>query len=524
MTGRAPIKWTGGQGRWGLVAASPAVLAVVTLSLGTVVAVALRADGAGGVGPADWAAVRFTLTQAVLSAALSTLLAIPVARALARRRFYGRRVLIMLFGAPFLLPVIVAVLGLLAVFGQAGVLNAGLSALGLPNVRIYGLHGVVLAHVFFNLPLAVRLILQAWLAIPTERFRAAAALGFGPRDMVTHIEAPMLRAALPGAFLVIFLICLSSFAVALTLGGGPRATTVELAIYQAFTFEFDLGRAARLASVQFAMAGVAGLLAFRLMVPAAFGAGLDRPVERWDGRSAGARAVDAAAIALAAAFLLVPLAMVVAAGAPRVAFLPGPVWLAALRSVLVALGSVAVMLALALPLALAAARSHRPWAEGVGLLMIAASPLVMGTGLFILLFPLADPTRLALPVTALVNAAASLPFALRALVPALRDVETQYGALAVSLGMRARDRLRLVTLPRARRPLGFAMGLTAALSMGDLGVIALFSRADAPTLPLALYRLMGAYRMDDAAGAALLLLALSLALFWVFDRGGRADA
>jgi thiamine transport system permease protein len=35
---------------------------------------------------------------------------------------------------------------------------------------------------------------------------------------------------------------------------------------------------------------------------------------------------------------------------------------------------------------------------------------------------------------------------------------------------------------------------------------------------------MGAYRMDDAAGAALLLLILSLALFWIFDRGGRADA
>ena len=515
----------GGRPAPGLTLATAlAAFLVLALGLGTVLAVALRAEGSGALVPSDWAAVRFTLTQALLSALISTGLAIPVARALARRRFAGRGVLILLFGAPFLLPVIVAILGLLAVFGQAGVLNNALAALGLPSLRIYGLHGVVLAHVFFNLPLAVRLILQAWLAIPTERFRAAAALGFGPRAMFTHIEVPMLRATLPGAFLVILLICLSSFAVALTLGGGPRATTVELAIYQAFTFEFDLGRAARLASVQFALAGLAGLLAFRAMMPAAFGAGLDRPAQRWDGRSAGARALDAAVIALAAAFLLLPLAMVVAAGLPRLASLPGPVWLAALRSVLVALGSVAVMLALALPLALTAARSHRPWAEGVGLLMIAASPLVMGTGLFLMLFPLADPTALALPVTALVNAAASLPFALRALVPALREAETQYSPLAASLGMTARDRLRLVILPRARRPLGFAMGLTAALSMGDLGVIALFSRADAPTLPLALYRLMGAYRMADAAGAALLLLTLSLALFWVFDRGGRADA
>jgi thiamine transport system permease protein len=60
--------------------------------------------------------------------------------------------------------------------------------------------------------------------------------------------------------------------------------------------------------------------------------------------------------------------------------------------------------------------------------------------------------------------------------------------------------------------------------MGDLGVIALFADSDRATLPLELYRLMGAYRMEDAAGAAVLLLALSLAAFWLLDRGGRADA
>jgi thiamine transport system permease protein len=60
--------------------------------------------------------------------------------------------------------------------------------------------------------------------------------------------------------------------------------------------------------------------------------------------------------------------------------------------------------------------------------------------------------------------------------------------------------------------------------MGDLGVVALFSPPEGGTLPLELYRLMGAYRMEDAAGAALLLLILSLALFWLFDRGGRTSA
>jgi thiamine transport system permease protein len=55
-------------------------------------------------------------------------------------------------------------------------------------------------------------------------------------------------------------------------------------------------------------------------------------------------------------------------------------------------------------------------------------------------------------------------------------------------------------------------------------VIALFSMPGQGTLPLEMYRLMGAYRTDDAQGAALLLMALTLGLFWAFDRGGRFDA
>ena len=92
-------------------------------------------------------------------------LAVPVARALARRRFPGRGVLVALMGAPFILPVIVAVLGLIAVFGQNGLVNAVLRGLGLPGMTVYGVHGVVMAHVFFNLPLAVRLLLQGWLSV-----------------------------------------------------------------------------------------------------------------------------------------------------------------------------------------------------------------------------------------------------------------------------------------------------------------------------------------------------------------------
>ena len=497
---------------------------VVVLILGALLAVLSRAEAGRGLQPADWAAIRFTVWQALLSAVISVLLAIPVARALARRRFRGRGPLVILLGAPFILPVIVAVLGLLTVFGRGGWLNAGLGALGLPPVSIYGLHGVVLAHVFFNLPLATRLILQGWQTLPAERFRLAAQLGLTPMAVFRTLELPLLRQMVPGIAALIFVICLTSFAVALTLGGGPRATTVELAIYQAFQFDFDLGRAALLSVLQLVIAGGAALLALAIIPHISLGSGQDRPQHRWDARSGLQRALDVAAIALASGFLILPLLAVVLRGLMGLLIMPDQVWKAAGLSIFVASVSVIVLLALALPMAGWIASRRTGSAEAIGLLGLAASPLMIGTGWFILINPFMRPADLALPVTALVNTLMALPFCLRILVPRLRDTLTDFGRLAGSLGMRGWPLWRWVILPRLAPQIGFAAGLTGALSMGDLGVIALFADAERATLPLQMYRLMGAYQMEAAAGAALLLLILALGIFWICDRGGRWHA
>lgn len=500
-----------------------AAAGLAAVILGTLAVVAHAAGGLSALGVWDWAAVRFTLWQAALSATLSALLAVPVARALARREFPGRGALVILLGAPFILPVIVAIMGLVAVFGRTGLANDALRALGLPEFTIYGWQGVILAHVFFNLPLSVRLILQGWQAIPGERIRLAQSLGFTPRDMGRHLERPMLREVLPGVWLAVFLVCLTSFAVALALGGGPRATTVELAIYQAFRFDFDMGRAATLGLVQVGISLAAMMAALWIAVPAGFGAGLDGAA-RLPGPAGWRRGADVAVITLAAAFLILPMASVVLEGAPRLTALPGTVWQAAGRSVVMAVISAFVTLTLALTLAQSLARGGGRWIETAGMLPIVASPLVLGTGLFLVLRPYVAPGQIALPLTVVINAIMALPFALRALVPAARTVQADYGRLAASLDLHGWGRLRYLTLPRLARPLGFAGGLAAALAMGDLGVIALFASGDRGTLPLAVYQLMFTYRLADAAAAAVLLMAISFALFWAFDRGGRLGA
>jgi thiamine transport system permease protein len=506
------------------LAGGAAGLAILALNLGALGAVWARAEGLGRLGPADWAAVRFTLLQAGLSALLSVALAVPVARALARRAFPGRRLLILLMGAPFVLPSLVAVAAILAVFGRAGLVNQGLAVLGLPPVSPYGLQGVVMAHVFFNLPLAVRLILQGWARVPAEHLRLAEALGLPGSARFRLIEAPMLARILPGALAVVFLICLTSFAVALVLGGGPRATTLELAIWQAFRFDFDLGRAAALGLVQTGLGLAALALVAAVWRPGPALGGLDRVPPA--GPRGLARGLDALWIGAAAGFLVVPLAMVVVAGAPHLPGLPAPVWAAAGRSLVVAGLTVAMLAALGAALVLAAVLAPRGGRlfEAAGIAGLAASPLVIGTGLFIWIRPLADPAAVALPVVAAVNAAMALPFLIRAALPAAQAALADHGRLAAALGLSASGLVRHVLWPRVRRPAGYGLALGAALAAGDLGAIALFAPgAQGETLPLALARLMGAYRTAEAAGAALLLMALALAVFALVERlvGGR---
>jgi thiamine transport system permease protein len=349
------------------------------------------------------------------------------------------------------------------------------------------------------------------------------------KDVTKHIERPILRSALPAAFLTIFLLCITSFAVALTLGGGPRATTVELAIYQALRFDFDLPKAALFATFQFMLCTTIALLALSFSRPTSFSIGLDRPAKRWDGQSGFYRFTDIALLTLAGLFLFLPLAAILFKGIGHLAKLPASVISASINSLFISLTSATICIGLALiitSLIIRLTKNNPRTArviEGISFLSLVASPFVIGTGLFIMIFPFISPFKLALPITALVNAIMALPFAIRIILPTMQRTESSYGQLADSLGMSQLARFRLAIWPRLKPSVGFAMGLAAALSMGDLGVITLFASPDSATLPLTMYRLMASYQTEAASAVALLLITISLGLFWAFDKGGRVE-
>lgn len=483
--------------------------------------------------------VRFTLWQALLSTVLSVLPGIFVARALARLpAFPGRGAIVWLFGVPLALPAIVAALGVLALLGRAGIFADVLSTLtGDDWPGIYGLSGILVAHVFFNMPLAARMFLEAFSAIPADHRRLEAQLGMSSWSAWRLVEWPAVRAALPGVAMLVFMLCITSFTIVLLLGGGPAATTLEVAIYQALRFDFDPGRAVTLTFVQLFLTGVVVAVAARLGAQIAGEAFLSVSGRTGLFTSGTEKLVNA--VILAAGFLFVagPMAAIVLAGldADLMRLLgEASVRNAAVTSLVLALlaASLSVALSVSLVMARRALELRRGRLRSPGILermtdqgaalVLVIPPIVIGAGWFVLLRQSGAGVFAIAPVMVVaVNAIMAMPFAMRAIRPAYDSASARHERLCAQLGISGFARLRLIDWPPLRRPLATAFAFAMALSLGDLGVIALFGSENVQTLPYLLLQRMSAYRTQDAAGVALMLGALCFALMMFADWASR---
>ncbi|EAU41305.1 thiamin ABC transporter membrane protein [Fulvimarina pelagi HTCC2506] len=482
----------------------------------------------------------FTLEQAALSTLLSVIGAIPLASALHRSRFPGRSVVLRIFLLPQALPVLVGALAIITVWGRNGVVADVGAFLGLPRFSIYGLSGILIAHVFFNLPLAARLMIAALDDVPKESWKLAGQLSFSPWTTFRLVEWPAIRTVLPAAASLIFMLCATSFTIVLVLGGGPGATTLEVAIYQTLRYEFDPGRAVALSLLQIGLTAIILTVANRLGGSDAGQFGLGGRATRWDRAGPIRRGYDAVVLILGLFFVLSPFVAIVLAGITAdlwrllseaavldalftslwVAFTSG--LLALFLSVLILLGVEALASAerrmtLTMPL-------PRRALEIAASLVLVVPPVVVGAGWFLGLREVTSVFSAAPYIVVLTNMAMAVPFAVRILGPGFAAAHNRYEKLADSLGMTGFRRFRLLDWPALRRPVGLAFALAIAISLGDLGAIALFGNREFTTLPYLLYQRMGSYRTDDAAGLALILGVVCLALIWFAERTSAIEA
>ncbi|MDR9828355.1 thiamine/thiamine pyrophosphate ABC transporter permease ThiP [Vibrio sp. FNV 38] len=472
---------------------------------------------------------QFSFYQASLSTLLSVGLAVPVAHALSRRRFFGRDLLVKIFATTLVLPVLVGVFGLLAIYGNRGILASIIEAFdGSLPFSIYGLNGILLAHVFFNLPYAARLLLQALESIPQEQHKLCAHLGMGHWDKFKWVEWPRLRQQLAHVCGLVFMLCFTSFATVMALGGGPKSTTIELAIYQAIKFDFDLQTGAILALWQMLLCGVLALAIQTLSRPVSVQSGSHTKQQYLSKDHGWSKAWDSFWIIGSLLLVIPPLLMVIWSGLNhQIGQVLSDVrfWSALANSVKVAVLAASISLVLGFSILLTSRvwrmQLHNRRANGlelIGTIILVTPGLVISTGVFLLLRSFADVYSLAFWVVVSVNALMALPYVIKSLTQSMLHIAQQYDLLSASLGMSGWQRIKIVEWRALKRQIAHAFSISFMLSMGDLSAIALFGSQDFRTLPLYLFQLLGSYQMDAAAVVSLALLLLSIGSFSIIEK------
>lgn len=471
----------------------------------------------------------FSFYQAFLSTLLSVVFAIPVAHALFRRDFFAKSLLLKFFAITLVLPVLVGIFGLLAVYGNSGLIAQLFESFKQKSpFSIYGLSGILLAHIFFNLPFAARLLLQSLQSIPAEHHKLSIHLGINHWQKFKLVEWPYLRQQLPHVCGLVFMLCFTSFTIVMALGGGPHATTIELAIYQAIKFDFDLQSGALLALWQILLCAglVIGIQRFSRPIAVSDNHILQSFAQIND--TLRAKIWDGCWISLAILLVLPPLLMVIISGINAQFFhvISELVFWASLKNSLL----IAVLAAfIALFLGFFILLSSRCWRlmgltfradnlELIATIILVTPGLVISTGIFLLLRDVMDVFDFAIVIVVGVNALMALPYVIKTLAQPMLHIAQQYDQLCASLGLFGFARFRLVEWRAIKQPITHAFAISFVLSMGDLSAVALFGSQELSTLPLYLFQLLGSYQMQSAAVVSLFLLIFSLGIFVIIEK------
>jgi thiamine transport system permease protein len=500
--------------------------------LGSILGLSLEAGGLG-TGLADVlgrASLRgvlgFTIWQALLSTLLTLAVGLPTAWLLARFRFPGKGLLRALSGIPFVLPTLVVATAFSALLGPRGWLNLGLMQLfdlASPPIHfVNSLAAILVAHVFYNTTIVIRMVGDFWARLNPRIEQAARALGASPWQTFRQVTLPLLAPALAAAALLVFIFDFTSFGVILVLGG-PQFATLEVEIYYQTVSLFNLPTAAVLSLLQ--LASTLGLT----LVYTRLSARLSRPVDvSAPERSArplrgAARWLAGAWLAALLVFFALPLFGLAARSVTRLdaerqqrtevqtgltldyyaalgedpqnSIFFAPPAEAIRNSLGYAAATVLLALAIGLPAAwLLARRAETLYSrllDPLLMLPLGTSAVTLGLGFLIALDQPPLDLRASPVLVPLAHSLVALPFVVRSLAPALRSIRPRLRQAAAVLGADAGQVLRHVDLPLVGRALLVSAVFAFTISLGEFGATAMVARPEYPTIPVLIFRLLG---------------------------------
>ena len=506
----------------------------------------------------------FTIWQAALSTILTLIFGLPGAYLLARYKLPGKSLIQALTTIPFVLPTLVVAAAFNALLGPRGFVNLGLMGLfNLPQAPIsfnHTLAAILLAHIFYNTTIVLRMVSDFWSHLDPRLSQAAQVLGAGRWRTLRGVTLPLIMPAITAAAVLVFIFDFTSFGVILILGG-PRFATLEVEIYYQTVGLFNLPLAAALSLLQLGCTLLLTVLYTRLS------GRLSRPMRLrpraytqrrlFNPQSSGTRLAGRIAagvyMTVLLGFLLAPLVALAARSFTRLEaergqltpveqgltldfyrelgsnprgslFYVPPV---TAIGVSLAYGAATVILALALGLPAAWALARHPGARSsrffdpLLMLPLGTSAVTLGLGFILALGKPPLNLRASPLLIPLAHTLVAFPFVVRSLAPALGSIQPRLRQAAAVLGASPARVARHVDLPLVGRALLVAAAFAFTISLGEFGATALIARPEYPTIPVAIYRFIsqpGALNYGQALALSTILMVTTAAGMLAIER------
>jgi len=499
----------------------------------------------------------FTLWQAALSMLLTLLVGLPGAYLIARYQFRGKALLRAITGVAFVMPTLVVAAGFNALLGPKGWINAGLMTLfqlDQPPIEFINTMGAILvAHVFYNVSIVLRLVGDFWTRLDPRLEQAARSLGANRWQTFRQVTLPLLAPAIAAAALLIFIFDFTSFGVILVLGG-PHFATLEVEIYYQTISLFNLPLAAVLSILQLICTLVLTLVYTHLSnqvsrpLTQRSQAVTQRQLINWRTRIFAGMTVGFLLILTTAPLLALAARSVASLQAERIregVLTPGltldfyhalasneqqslfyaPPSTAIAISIGYATTTVILALLMGLPAAWALSLNRKSKInrvlDPILMLPLGTSAVTLGLGFIVALdTPPLDlrASPLLIPVA---HTLVAFPFVVRSLTPALQSIQPRLRQAAAILGASPGQVLRQIDLPLVGRALLVAATFAFTISIGEFGATAMIARPEYPTIPIVIYRYLsrpGGLNYGQAMALSTILMLTTLVGMLIIER------
>ncbi len=467
----------------------------------------------------------FTFYQACLSTFLTLLFALPNAFLFAFFDFKGKRLLRSLFTIPFVIPTVVAGIGFLALLGPRGLL-----AWDLRNSLII----ILLAHIFYNYVLVVRIV-SAYLENITSQFiEVAAVLGASSLQKFLKVILPLSTPAIFASASLVFIFCFTSFGVILILAPEVRFSTLEVEIYRLGAKYLQLDKAAVLVLLQLLVVGVfTGLYTFLQRYLALQ---VDRTPNLRKAKGVWVLLIGLN-ISLAICLTLVPLLILwikafwiegklslqyfsyLLKASSSIGFVGlGPALFNSLRFAFLAT-ILSTLVGFAFTYSIVRAKWH--WLDNLSLFPLIISAVTLGFG-YLLAFP-----RLTSSVWGIVLAHSliAFPFVVRSLLPTMRALPEQLLEAARVLGANPLRVVLQIELPLLVPAFIAAASFAFTVSLGEFGASLIILRPEYATLPVAIFDRLskpGMSNYGSALALAVILMMLTTFIILLVEHLGKS--